>query len=71
MAFAPDCVSAYVTLSWCSGEIASALQQEISYLANAYGGPTFPPHVTLVGGINGSDEHALQLATELATKLKV
>lgn len=55
----------------CSGELASALQQEIKYLADTYGGPTFPPHVTLVGGITGNEEHALKLATKLASKLKV
>ena len=54
-----------------TGDIASGWQQEISYLAEAYGGPTFPPHVTLIGGITGSEEHAISVATRLAATLQV
>ena len=54
-----------------AGALATQLQQEISYLADAYGGPTFPPHVTLVGGVEGTESQILESAMELADALKV
>lgn len=52
------------------GATADQLQQEINYLADAYGGPTFPPHVTLVGGVTGNEDQVLESAQDLAAKLK-
>ncbi len=54
-----------------AGALAAQLQKEIDYLADAYGGPSFPPHVTLAGGVTGSEEQVLQSAKELAAKLQV
>ena len=54
-----------------AGALADRLHQEIGYLADAYGGPTFPPHVTLVGSVNGSEAEVVKSAHELAANLKV
>ena len=53
------------------GSMAERLRREIAYLADAYGGPVFPPHVTLVGAVTGSEADVVQSATELAASLKV
>ncbi|DBA77639.1 TPA: hypothetical protein ACH3X1_009437 [Trebouxia sp. C0004] len=52
------------------GPLAAQLQKEIDYLADAYGGPTFPPHVTLVGGVNGTEEQIVECAKGLADNLQ-
>ena len=54
-----------------AGPLAAQLQKEIDYLADAYGGPTFPPHVTLVGGVNGTEEQIVECAKGLADVLQV
>ena len=54
-----------------AGALGDRLQQEINYLADAYSGPTFPPHVTLIGGVNGSEAEVMKSAHELAANLKV
>lgn len=54
-----------------TGKLASQLQQQIDYLAEAYGGPTFPPHITLVGGVTGSKQQVLDTAKRLAGIIKV
>ena len=58
-------------LSRNAGKLATQLQQEIDCLSEAYGGPTFPPHITLVGGITGSEENILETAKKLAAAVKV
>lgn len=52
------------------GPLAARLQKEIDYLADAYGGPTFPPHVTLVGGVIGTEEQVVACAKGLADILQ-
>ncbi|DBA86322.1 TPA: hypothetical protein ACH3X2_005557 [Trebouxia sp. C0005] len=52
------------------GPLAARLQKEINYLADPYGGPTFPPHVTLVGGVNGPEEQIIECAKGLADTLQ-
>jgi len=52
------------------GPLAAQLQKEIDYFADAYGGPSFPPHVTLVGGVHGTEEQIVECAQGLADVLQ-
>ena len=54
-----------------TGKLASQLQKKIDYLAEAYGGPTFPPHITLVGGVTSSEQQVLDTAKRLAGIIQV
>lgn len=40
----------------------------IKEFAGVYGGPVFPPHLTLLGPIAGSEEEIVRIATALAVK---
>ena len=67
-----DCRAVLHKLQWCdTGTLASQLQHQINSLAEAYDGPTFPPHVTLVGGVTGSEQQVLDTAKQLAGIIKV
>jgi len=53
-----------------TGELRDVLRTTIERLAEAYGGPVFPPHVTLVPAIEGlNDEQVLEKARTLASEL--
>ena len=55
-----------------SGKLQAKLQEEIRFLADAHGGPVFPPHVTLIGGVSSDDEqYILNSASEIARRLTV
>ena len=43
----------------------------IRLLASAHSGPIFPPHVTVVGGIQSGRNEALSRAKQLASQLQV
>lgn len=52
------------------GELRQTLQERISMLAQKYDGPVFPPHVTLLAGIEGKDEtEIIELTKTLASEL--
>ena len=55
-----------------AGGLKDQLQNEIQRLATHHKGPTFAPHVTLVGGIwLASREEIIERATSAAKSLKV
>ena len=51
------------------GEARDDLQEVIDRLAEAYGGPTFTPHVTLLSGLDGSEASLLETNRKLAAAL--
>lgn len=53
------------------GVLATSLQSEIDHLASSNGAPSFVPHVTVVAGVEGSEQDIIQKATEAAAQLKV
>jgi 2'-5' RNA ligase len=50
------------------GAVADALQAVIDRLAREHGGPTFPPHVTLLGSIVAPEEDVLARSRRLAAQ---
>ncbi|EFJ50788.1 hypothetical protein VOLCADRAFT_120612 [Volvox carteri f. nagariensis] len=52
------------------GKLGDQLRSEIAHLAQRYGGPAFPPHVTVLGDIEKSREEVQALAKELAAQVK-
>ncbi len=50
------------------GDVQDALAQLIGELAEQYGGPRFPPHITLIGSVVGSEDEILRLAGEIAAQ---
>ena len=51
-----------------SGELGRELQTVVNELAETHGGPSFPPHVTLLARVEGADVHERTQA--LATSLE-
>lgn len=51
-------------------EVAEELQILIGKLSEEYGGPIFPPHVTVLGRIQGDDETVLRNANVLAAGME-
>ncbi len=51
-----------------TGHLAEELQDCISDLALEYGGPVFPPHVTILGGIPSMTEEEIKQKTKLLTE---
>jgi 2'-5' RNA ligase len=51
------------------GEARDDLQDIIDRLAEAYGGPAFTPHVTLLSGLDGSEASLLETNRKLAVAL--
>lgn len=54
-----------------AGPTCSKLAQEVAAQAKEFGGPSFEPHVTLLGGVDGDQDTVLEKASSLAGKLKV
>ena len=54
-----------------TGRLATQLQREIDHLADAYGGAIFQPHITLIGGVTGSEQQVIATAKKLAASIKV
>lgn len=54
-----------------AGPLAAQLQQQITEVRQEFGGPHFEPHVTLLGGIMGTEAEVLEKASRLATTLTV
>ncbi|MDB5265644.1 MAG: cyclic phosphodiesterase-like protein [Parcubacteria group bacterium] len=54
-----------------SGATAESLKASIAALAEEFGGPTFPPHVTLLSGIATEEEEVLIEKTEQLAALTV
>ena len=52
------------------GEVAAVLTRLIEDLAAELGTPTFPPHVTLLGGLRGREGDVLRKAREMAAALE-
>lgn len=48
------------------GDVAARLQKVIDELAEEYHGPHFAPHVTLIGGIEGTEEQVIAKTKKLA-----
>jgi 2'-5' RNA ligase len=53
-----------------TGDIAYKLQERIKKLSNENGTPLFSPHVTLLGGIQGSESELVPLANTLASSVR-
>jgi 2'-5' RNA ligase len=51
-----------------AGAISDALQAIIDRLSREYGGPTFPPHLTLLGGITAPEDDVTERARRLAAQ---
>ncbi|GIL52048.1 hypothetical protein Vafri_8012 [Volvox africanus] len=52
------------------GKLGDQLRGEIAHLAQRHGGPSFPPHVTVLGDIERPREEAQALMKELAAEVK-
>jgi 2'-5' RNA ligase len=53
-----------------TGDTAYKLQKRINGLSKKYGTPSFPPHVTLLGGLSASQTELVALTKTLATSVK-
>ncbi len=53
-----------------SGGIAYKLQERIKKLSQKYNTPLFPPHVTLLGGLDSSQTELIPLTNTLASSVK-
>jgi len=51
------------------GAVDGDLQAVVDRLAREHGGPTFPPHVTLFGGIVGPEDDVVARSRELAARV--
>ena len=51
------------------GEIEASLARTIAELAGHHGGPAFSPHITLLGGLHGSEGEALLLASQIVDQI--
>ena len=51
------------------GAVDGDLQAVVDRLAREHGGPTFPPHVTLFGGIIGPEDDVVARSRELAARV--
>lgn len=55
-----------------AGSLQERLQNEIASLSKIHGGPSFEPHVTLVGGFEAVDDKAaIRAGQQVADQLKV
>ena len=52
-------------------EFYKRVETEIQHWAPKHNGPLFPPHVTLIGGIKGTQEDVLAKSEGLAKQLQV
>jgi 2'-5' RNA ligase len=52
-----------------AGDARTSLARLIAELAEQHGGPRFPPHITLLGSIVGTDDEIGRLAGEVARQL--
>lgn len=53
-----------------AGELAERLSRMIRRLSARYGGPNFPPHVTLLGNITGPRPELLAASARIARELR-
>ncbi|KAK9808791.1 hypothetical protein WJX72_003748 [[Myrmecia] bisecta] len=53
-----------------SGRCAAVLQEEIDRLSKEYGGPSFTPHVTLLGGFEAEEREVLDKTMQLSQQLQ-
>jgi len=51
------------------GEEQASLAQTIAELAQEHGGPAFSPHITLLGGLHGSEDEILHLAEQIVEQI--
>jgi 2'-5' RNA ligase len=51
-----------------AGDVRDALARLIDELAGQYGGPHFPPHITLIGSVVGTEDEIARLARPVAAQ---
>jgi len=51
------------------GEVQASMARTIAELAEQHGGPIFSPHITLLGGLQGTEDEILRLASRIVEQI--